>query len=138
MVERNPYIENADVQTPTRPYKVTIIDTQQNEHVIEVDPAQFPLSAHGRPGSILDIALANKIDLDHACGGVCACGTCHVIVKQGADTCNPPTDDEEDQLDDAYGVTANSRLACECVPNGEQDIIVVIPEWNRNLAREEH
>jgi 2Fe-2S ferredoxin len=135
---QNPYIEDADVELPTKKYTVKFVDEQKQEHAIEVDPARIPYSGHGRPGSLLDIALGHKIELDHACGGVCACATCHVLVKQGLDACNEPTDDEEDQLDEAYGLTSQSRLACQCVPNGSEDIVVEVPSWNRNLAREEH
>jgi len=105
---------------------------------IQVNPDNFPFGETGLPGSILDIALGNGIDLEHACGGVCACSTCHVIVKQGLDTCNEPTDDENDQLDEAPGLTLQSRLGCQCVPNGESDLIIEIPEWNKNLVKESH
>lgn len=135
---QNPYIENADIEKPTQKYVLRIIDEHDKEHVIEVDPEKIPYDDHGLPGSILDIAMAHGVELDHACGGVCACSTCHVIVKEGLDACNEPSDEEEDQLDDAYGLTANSRLGCQCVPNGKQDLVVVIPKWNRNLAREPH
>ena len=53
------------------------------ERAIEVDPAEFPYGRHGAPGSILDIALANDIMIEHACGGIGACATCHVIVREG-------------------------------------------------------
>jgi 2Fe-2S ferredoxin len=119
------------------PYTLKIIDADGREHILEVHPANLPRHHVGQPGSILDLALANGIELDHACGGVCACSTCHVIVRQGLDTCNEPSDEEEDQLDEAYGVTPLSRLACQCVPTGTRDVVVEIPAWNRNLAREE-
>lgn len=134
---QNPYIVTSAVK-PTQKYKLIILDEQKQEHVIEVDPAKIPYEDHGLPGSILEIAMGNKIEIDHACGGVCACSTCHVIVRKGGDSCNEPTDDELDQLDDAYGLTPQSRLACQCVPNGTEDIVVEVPTWNRNLAREPH
>lgn len=118
------------------PYTLRIIDADQREHVIAVDPENLPAHHTGQPGSILDLALAHGVNLDHACGGVCACSTCHVIVRQGLDACNEPTDEEEDQLDVAYGVTPLSRLGCQCVPTGTRDVVVEIPPWNRNLARE--
>lgn len=135
---QNPYIEDANVQLPTRKYTVRFIDEQRREHVIAVDPARIPYGDHGLPGSLLDIALAHGVEIEHACGGVCACSTCHVVVKGGLDACNEATDDEEDQLDRAYGLTGQSRLACQCVPNGTKDLLVVVPSWNRNLARERH
>lgn len=138
MPGQNPYIADSNVQLPRNKYKLTIIDEKRREHVIEVDPARIPYEDHGLPGSILDICMAHGIELDHACGGVCACSTCHVIVRQGLSTCNAATEDEEDQLDEAYGLTAQSRLGCQCVPNGSSDVVVEIPSWNRNLAREGH
>ena len=95
----------------------------------------------GEPGeSLLDIALAHNIDVDHACGGVCACSTCHVKVMEGAELLEEASEDEEDQLDEARDVDLNSRLACQCVirPGATGKIVVTIPEWNVNLAREEH
>lgn len=130
---QNPYIHDTDVSMPTRKYTITFLP---GNTTVEVDPAELPYGDHGLPGSILDIALKHGIDLDHACGGVCACSTCHVIVRKGLDACNEPTDDEEDRLDDAYGLTPNSRLGCQCVPDGTEDITVEVPEWNRNLSRE--
>jgi 2Fe-2S ferredoxin len=117
-------------------YRITFIDPSKKEHMLTVDPAHAPHSGHGQPGSLLDIALASGIEIDHACGGVCACSTCHVIIRQGYEACNEPDESEEDRLDEAYGVTARSRLACQCVPNGTTDLVIEIPRWNRNLVRE--
>ncbi|MEK6617220.1 MAG: 2Fe-2S iron-sulfur cluster-binding protein, partial [Nitrospirota bacterium] len=82
--------------------------------------------------------LGAGVDLEHACGGVCACSTCHVIVKQGLESCNEGTDDEFDQLDEAPAITLQSRLACQCVPNGTIDLVVEIPAVNKNLVKEGH
>ena len=60
---------------------------------VEVDDEKYPLADHGKPGSLLDIALANDIHLEHNCGGSCACTTCHVIVREG----------EENLSDDGAG-----------------------------------
>jgi 2Fe-2S ferredoxin len=104
--------------------------------VVEVD-ADAPSAGHdGEPGSLLRIALAHGVAVDHACGGVCACSTCHVIVREGGDSIPPASDEEEDQLDNARGLTLNSRLSCQAVPDGSRDLVVEIPEWNRNLAQE--
>lgn len=130
---QNPYIEGAEVELPTQKYRITF---QPMNITVEVNPEDLPYGDHGLPGSILDIAMKHGIELDHACGGVCACSTCHVIVKQGLSNCNEPSDEEEDQLDEAYGLTAQSRLGCQCIPNGKVDIVVEVPEWNRNLSRE--
>ncbi len=105
---------------------------------VEVDPAKLPYSRDGQKGSILEIALGHKIEIDHACGGVCACSTCHVIVRQGLGSCPQATEEEDDQLDNAPGLTPQSRLACQTVPNGSSDVVVEVPGWNRNLVSEEH
>ena len=131
----NPFIEDVQAPLPTRKYTITF---QPMNETVEVDPAALPYGRDGLPGSILDIALAHDIDIDHACGGVCACSTCHVIVRQGLDTANEASEDEEDMLDSAPGLEIQSRLACQCVPDGSQDVVVEVPEWNRNHVREEH
>jgi len=92
--------------------------------------------SQGTGESLLDIALAAGIEIDHACGGVCACSTCHIKLKSGASSCGRSSEQEEDQLDKAPGVSPQSRLACQCVPTGEEDLIVEIPVWNRNRVRE--
>lgn len=135
---QNPYIQDQPIQLPQRKYRITYVDEQKKEHVIEVDPARIPYEDHGLPGSLLEIAMGHGVEIDHACGGVCACSTCHVIVRKGLESCSEASEAEEDQLDEAYGLTAQSRLACQCVPNGTQDLVVEIPSWNRNLAREPH
>jgi len=75
--------------------------------------------------SILDAALDNKIDLDHNCGGFCACATCHVIVVKGMENLSGITEEEEEQLDEAQGLTLNSRLGCQSIVSG--DVTVRIP-----------
>ena len=130
----NPYIEQPEIKVPTQKYKMTFLP--QNV-TIEVDPEKFPYEHNGIPGSILDIALGNGIDMDHACGGVCACSTCHVVVKEGFDTMNESLDEEEDQLENAPDLKPTSRLACQAVPDGTKDVVVLIPEWNRNLVKED-
>ncbi len=104
--------------------------------VVQCDPANLPSGGLGEPGSVLDIATAAGIDIDHACGGVSACATCHIIVRDGFSSCNGSEEAEEDQLDKAPGVTPKSRLSCQCIPKGTQNLVVEIPGWNRNLVRE--
>ncbi|NGZ60645.1 MAG: ferredoxin [Nitrospira sp. LK265] len=134
----NPYIEKVDSELPTTSYTVTFIQPNGSSTTVSVNPERIPYGATGLPGSILDIAMGHGVDLEHVCGGVCACSTCHVIVKQGLETCNEGTDDEYDQLDEAPMTTLQSRLGCQCVPNGTKDIIVEIPAVNKNLVREGH
>ena len=91
--------------------------------------------------SILQAALGQGVEIDHACGGVCACSTCHVKVKQGFDCFPEATDDELDQLDEARDVGLDSRLACQAklerVPE-DGTIEVVVPSWNVNMVKEGH
>lgn len=134
----NPYIEKADVELPIKPYTVTFVKPDKTQQVVQVNPDNIPYGPTGLPGSILDIAMGAGIDLEHVCGGVCACSTCHVVVKQGLDTCNEGTDDEFDQLEEAPALTLQSRLGCQCVPNGTKDIVIEIPAVNKNLAKEGH
>lgn len=106
--------------------------------MVEVDSSELPYQRDGEPGSILDIALGHDIDIDHACGGVRACSTCHVYVVGGLDSCSEITEEEEDMLDNAPGLAENSRLACQAVPDGSCDIVIEVPGWNRNLVSESH
>ena len=109
--------------------KITYIEHSGTEHVVDV--------ANGM--TVMEGARDNNIPgIEADCGGACACSTCHVIVRQGFETCNEASEDEEDMLDNAPGLETNSRLGCQCVPDGTQDVVVEIPEWNRNLVREEH
>ncbi len=130
---KNPYLREQKIEAAKKPFRVTYKPINK---VIEVNPEKIPYGNTGLAGSLLDIALANGIDIDHACGGVAACSTCHVIVKKGLKSCNEATDEELDQLDNAPSPTLQSRLACQCVPNGTEEIEVEIPSWNRNAVRE--
>lgn len=93
-------------------------------------------SFDARKGSYLcDALLKHGIALEHACEKSCACATCHVIVREGYDALEPAFEDEEDQLDRAWGVCANSRLACQVmVP--KDDLVIELPRYTVNLARE--
>jgi 2Fe-2S ferredoxin len=132
---RNPYAEQEIPEPATEKFTVTFLPMNIT---VEVDPDKIPYGETGLPGSILDIALANGIDIDHACGGVCACSTCHCIVRDGIDTCSEMSDCEEDELSYAPGLTPKSRLSCQTVPNGKRNLVVEVPGWNRNIVRESH
>lgn len=86
---------------------------------------RLPYKEHGRPGSILDVALNFGVPLEHTCGGCCACTTCHVIIRTGGENLSGKDDCEADRLDMASGVTLRSRLACQAVVRG--DVVVEIP-----------
>ncbi len=131
----NPFIDATAPPPPTQPYKLRLTNTDQ---VFEVDPADVPAGHDGHPGSILAILLHHGVDIDHTCGGVVACSTCHVYVEQGFDSAPEPIEEEEDQLDLAPALRDESRLACQCVPSGAEDVVVTIPAWNRNEVSEDH
>ncbi|RMH03549.1 MAG: ferredoxin [Planctomycetota bacterium] len=129
----NPYLEQPAPARPARPYKVRF---EPMGIEVEVDPDALPEEWDGLPGSLLQIALAAGVRIDHACGGVCACSTCHVVVRAGESALPPATEAEEDMLDNAPGLTLHSRLACQAVPDGSADLVVEVPGWNRNLVKE--
>ncbi len=75
--------------------------------------------------SILETALAHEVALEHACGGFCACTTCHVIIEANGDSLSEMQFDEEDKLDTSEGVSLRSRLGCQSQVLG--DVTVRIP-----------
>lgn len=105
---------------------------------VSFEHGRLPYQDHGKEQSILDIALSHGIRLDHACGGNCACTTCHVWVKEGAENLSEMEDDEADRLDMAADLQLNSRLGCQAVINKPGKVVVEIPAWNRNYVSEEH
>jgi ferredoxin, 2Fe-2S len=102
---------------------------------VEFESGERPYQNHGLPKSILDMALNFGIPLEHACGGHCAGTICHVIVREHDSHWSSMEECEEDRLDWAAGLTLHSRLGCQAVVEGE--VIVEIPDWNRNYVREE-
>ena len=90
--------------------------------------------------SILDAALKQGVELDHACGGVCACSTCHVIIsKKLFNRLEEPTEDEEDMLDQAFGLTTTSRLGCQVTIEREHDgTLLILPKATRNFYVDGH
>lgn len=93
--------------------------------VIEVEPGV----------SICDAALANGIEIEHACEMSCACTTCHVIVREGGDSLEPADDLEDDMLDKAWGLEPDSRLSCQALV-ADQELVVEIPRYTINQVSE--
>ena len=102
----------------------------------EFESGKLPYDGHGKPQSILDIALNFNFHLEHACGGNCACTTCHVVVKKGKELLNEMDDDEADRLDMAADLQLNSRLGCQARIEKPGEVVVEIPAWNRNYVSE--
>ena len=96
----------------------------------------MPYQDHGKPESLLDVAMNFGFHLEHACGGNCACTTCHVVVKKGKELLSPMEDDEADKLDMAADLQLESRLGCQSVIEKPGEIVVEIPAWNRNYVSE--
>ncbi len=114
------------------PRVVFIVDGEAQ--TVEFDPATLAYSHHGRQGSLLDIAINFHVPLDHACGGSCACTTCHLIVKEGMQNLSEMQEDEADRLDTAWDVTPQSRLGCQAVVSGE--VVCEVPMYTRNYVQE--
>ncbi len=85
--------------------------------------------------SLLDNLLAQGLDVEHACEKSCACTTCHVIVREGFDSLSEASEDEEDLLDRAWGLTPVSRLSCQARV-ADEDLVLEIPRYTINYAKE--
>ena len=109
-------------------------DGKGNTKTVEYEAGKLPYGEHGLPESLLDIAMHFGIHLEHACGGSCACTTCHVWIKEGEANVVVAEDDELDRLDMAADLQLSSRLGCQAVVTG--DVVVETPAWNRNYVSE--
>ena len=87
--------------------------------------------------TVLDAALRNGIDIEHACEKSCACTTCHVIVREGIDSLEESDELEDDMLDKAWGLEPDSRLSCQ-VEVTDEDLVVEIPKYTINQVSEQH
>jgi len=134
-VATNPFITADAPPAPSRAYTLTLRNTGQR---FRVDPGALPTREDGHDGSVLGTLLANGVDIDHSCGGVCACSTCHIYVLSGGDSAPESIDEEEDMLDLAPALRESSRLACQFVPDGSVDVEIELPAWNRNEVSEDH
>lgn len=112
-------------------------DLIDDDHYTGTDPTaneQCFLAAKGE--HLLEVALDNGINIEHACGGVCACSTCHIYVEQGMDQLSEAEEEEDDRVEEAPGLQINSRLSCQCFVQGDNEIVVRVPAWNRNAVKE--
>ena len=102
----------------------------------ELCPEGFVAEA-GEGETILDVALKNDIEIEHACEKSCACTTCHVVVREGFDSLEESDELEDDMLDKAWGLEPESRLSCQaCV--ADEDLVVEIPKYTINIVSENH
>ena len=116
--------------------KLVRVTFQPEGRTVEFEYGTLPYKHHGKPMSFLDVAENFDLFLDHACGGACACSTCHVRVKQGAEGVSNPDDDELDRIDMAADPQLDSRLGCQAVITKPGSYVVEIPKWNRNYTSE--
>jgi 2Fe-2S ferredoxin len=90
------------------------------------------------PGvTVCDAALANGIEIEHACEKSCACTTCHVLIREGFDSLDESDELEDDMLDKAWGLEPESRLSCQASV-GDKDLVVEIPRYTINQVSERH
>jgi len=113
--------------------KVTFIKDGK-ETTVEFEHGKLPYQHHGLPESFLDVAMNFDVPLEHACGGSCACTTCHLIVRKGTENLSEEQDNELDRLDTAWDLTTSSRLGCQAVIKG--DVVVEFPMYTRNYVQE--
>jgi ferredoxin, 2Fe-2S len=114
-----------EAETEKKTYKITFIQTNGQTVTVDYEPGVTPYHEHGLEGSLLDIALNYHINLQHACGGNCACTTCHVIVKQGEENLSDLEEGEEDRIYLADNLTLHSRLGCQAVVKGDVTVEIV-------------
>ena len=113
--------------------KVTFIKDGK-ETTVEFEHGKLEYQHHGLPESFLDVAMNFGIPLEHACGGSCACTTCHLIIREGAQNLSEEQDNELDRLDTAWDLTTSSRLGCQAVIKG--DVVAEFPMYTRNYVQE--
>ncbi|MEO0474904.1 MAG: 2Fe-2S iron-sulfur cluster-binding protein [Planctomycetota bacterium] len=110
-------------------------ELEDPEAMGQTDSTVEVLGAMGQ--SLLELALENDIAIEHACGGVCACSTCHVMLDEGEDAFNEAEDEELDRVEEAPGNDITSRLSCQAkIESDTVQITVRVPAWNRNAVKE--
>ena len=102
----------------------------------ELCPEGMVIETHSGT-TICDAALQNGIEIEHACEKSCACTTCHVYIREGMDSLNENSDDEDDMLDKAWGLEPDSRLSCQAIV-GDEDLVIEIPKYTINMVSENH
>ncbi len=105
--------------------KITFITEKPETVTLDVEAGE----------TILDIALDHDIDIEHNCGGNCACTTCHVIIREGFEHLSEMEEEEEDRLDTSPDLTLSSRLACQTLVEG--DCVVEIPKNTQAFRKAE-
>ena len=128
------HLRHSDVDhgPATVPIKIILEDP---EGLTGTTKAEHELIA-AKGESLLEVAMESGINIEHACGGVCACSTCHVYIEEGMELLAEPTEAEDDRVEEAPDVRRNSRLSCQCEILRPGKVVVRIPSWNRNAVKE--
>ena len=124
-----------DLSQPPSENMVRVTFKPENA-TVEFPFGSLPYEGHGEPMSLLDVAENYGIFLDHACGGVCACTTCHIHVLQGEKGLSEAEEKELDRMELSPGLQLNSRLGCQAVIEKPGAYVVEIPSWNKNYVQE--
>ena len=119
---------------PVVPVKF-ILESPEDINEDGSDKAEHDLMA-AKGEHLLEVAVEHGINIEHACGAVCACSTCHVYIDEGMEHLSEPTEEEDDRVEEAPGLERNSRLSCQCDIIGDGPIVVRVPAWNRNAVKE--
>jgi 2Fe-2S ferredoxin len=114
--------------------KVTFIFKDGTRKTVEFEQGKLNYDGHGLPESFLDVAMNLGIPLEHACGGSCACTTCHLFIREGSQNLSEMEDNEADRLDTAWDLRPSSRLGCQAVIKG--DVVAEFPMYTRNYVQE--
>lgn len=102
----------------------------------ELCPDGFILKAK-KGTSVCDALLNNNVEIEHACEKSNACTTCHVYIREGSDSLEEADETEDDLLDKAWGLDADSRLSCQAII-ADEDLVVEIPKYTINQVSENH
>lgn len=100
----------------------------------ELCPEGMTVEAHSGV-TVLDVALQHNIHIEHACEKSCACTTCHIIIRKGFNSLEEAEETEEDMLDKAWGLEADSRLSCQAYVE-QDDLTIEIPKYTLNQVSE--
>lgn len=126
------HVRPIDPATATVPVQFHLEDP---EGVAASETADHTIMA-AKGQNLLEVAMGAGLNIEHACGGVCACSTCHIYVTEGMDNLSEASEAEEDRVEEAPGLQRNSRLSCQCEIQRAGRITVTVPAWNRNAVKE--
>jgi len=128
------HLKHSDHDHGPETVPVTFI-LEDPQGLTETEQTEWEMKA-AKGEHLLELAIEHGINIEHSCGGVCACSTCHIYIEQGMDQLSESTEAEEDRVEEAPGLQMNSRLSCQCHIEGDGPIVIRVPSWNRNAVKE--